>query len=86
MKPLTAKEKAYELYNKVAKHAHANVFSFRAESHNTSCKKLATIVVDEMLDLYNKDFQDKQDKTYWHPYDYWLQVKEEISLIPPINN
>jgi hypothetical protein len=44
-------------------------------------KKCATVCVDEILKLYDGDYQDKRDKTYWHPYDYWLEVKSEIQKL-----
>lgn len=44
----------------------------------SDAKECATIVVDEMLALYDRDYQDKRDKTYWHPYDYWVEVKARI--------
>lgn len=85
---ITSKQKAEQLLNKFLPHAYP--FSAGSgfmtgdideEGQKRHAKELATICVDEMLDLYDRDYQDKQDKTYWHPYDFWLQVKSDIQSL-----
>lgn len=44
-------------------------------------KKCAHITVDEILESYFRDYELRKDKTYWHPYDYWLKVKNEIDNV-----
>lgn len=81
-------EKAHQLIEKFIPHA----YPFSAGSgyltgdidegaKRKHVKELATICVDEILSLYDKDYQDQRDKTYWHPYDYWILVKEELQTL-----
>lgn len=77
------KNKALELYNQSAKYAHANLFSFRAESHNTNCKKLAHNVANEVLSeviRLDKKFNLGLEGTK----QFWMDVKTEIENIKPI--
>jgi len=85
---ITSKQKAEQLYNKYFPHAYPFMSGsghlsglIDEEAQKKHAKELAIICVDEMLDLYDRDYQDKQDKTYWHPYDFWLQVKSDIQTL-----
>jgi len=51
-------------------------------NHYTNLQPLcAHITVDTILESYFRDSELRKDKTYWHPYDYWLNVKNEIDNI-----
>ena len=41
-------------------------------------KQCALIAVDEIIKNMEGKEPDYQEKTYWHPIDYWQQVKTEI--------
>jgi len=64
----TPKEKAQELFDKFKPIAHANLFSFREESHTSNSKKGALIVVDEIIETTISKIDS----------DYWNEVKSEI--------
>lgn len=76
---MTEKQKAEELIN-----------SYRIilmnEDTDCGCEILCTsiaikssiVAVNEILKSYLIDYELRKNKTYWHPYDYWLNVKKEI--------
>lgn len=64
------KQKAIELFEKARPMAHANLFSFREESFNNNCRKIALMVVNEILDPEN----DRLDCDV----NYYEQVKQEL--------
>lgn len=79
------KKKALELYNQAAKYAHANVFSFREESHNTSCKNLVHHVANEVLSEIIK-LDNKFNLGLEGTKQFWMDVKTETDNIKPIKN
>lgn len=72
---MTPKQKALELFEKFKPIAHANLFSFREESHIRNCKLGALIVVDEILNI---DYFDMTENYFNDHIEYWQKVKEEI--------
>lgn len=73
-----AEQKANELMKVTAKHAHANLFSFREESHNNNCVRLSKIICDEVLTEVNrldKKFNLRLDGTRI----FWYEVKEHLT-------
>lgn len=73
---MTQKEKAKELVEKFMP------FCFRVNEGGDiqveSAKQCALICVIEILNSHKLDYDKRESTTYWHAYDFWQQVKEEI--------
>lgn len=72
----SSKEKAIQIWNKCAKHAHANVFSFRTESFVDSTKALCFIVCDEAIKIVQE--QSNSISPDSAKITFWNNVKKEI--------
>lgn len=72
---MTSKEKAQSLIDSflVAQFGVGNM-----KANRLLAIECSIITIDELLKLYDRDYQDKKDKTYWHPYDYFTYVKTEL--------
>ena len=67
---MTPKEKAKQLYDKMK---FETEFNSQPSTVNGMCKKLALVCVDEML--------NGSRLFYIEDYDYWKEVKQQISLL-----
>lgn len=78
---MTPKEKALSLCQKFGwlstKWEQTGYNSLELEN----AKQCALIAVDEIIESMNCKNKDYLEKTYWHPIDYWEQVKKEIENI-----
>lgn len=73
---MTPKEKAEELYGKLAMHLRANLMY--DEDANEDAKQCALIAVDEILENINETFQGFLDADL---VAYWQLVKKEINKL-----
>lgn len=73
------KQKAIELFEKSKPMAHANLFSFREESFNNNCRKIALMVCDEMIKHLEKlSIQESGTSLIDFGQIYWKEVKNEL--------
>jgi hypothetical protein len=47
-----------------------------SDDYEHEALQCAISAVKIVLASHKKDYEDKEATTYWHPYDYWLQVYE----------
>lgn len=73
-----AEQKANDLMKATAKYAHANLFSFREESHNNNSVRLSTLVCDEILTEVNR-LDSKFNLRLEGTRDFWKEVKYILS-------
>jgi len=73
---MTPKEKAKELYNKMKFLTECNS---QPSTVNGMCKKLALVCVDEILQ--QAQMIETEYNGYDNPYQYFLQVKQEINKL-----
>lgn len=81
---MTPKEKADELFNnfKIIKYYDEDLLSIQTVySEKQRAKQCALICVEYLLESHSRDYAIHNDKTYWHPYNYWQEVKQEIKLL-----
>lgn len=78
---ITAKQKAEEIFDMLSSTIWEHGAGHESTVSYNKIKELACLFVGGFLSLYDGDYQDKKDKTYWHPYDFWVQVKEEIKKL-----
>ena len=75
---MTAKEKAVDLVDKYFRACHK---SSDFELSWKVCKQCALIAVDEVINSMEGKEPNYLEKTYWHPLDYWQQVKDELTKL-----
>ena len=81
---MTVKDKAYELFEKFYAledcYQHANY-----EGEGRVCthlaKQCALIAVDEIINALNEKSPEYGMTTYWHPIDFYKEVKDEIEKL-----
>jgi hypothetical protein len=72
-------QKANEIMNKFR--TYVVMWSGGTEVENENIKQCAIISVDEIIGSYKSKSPNYEKETYWHPIDYWQQVKEKIQSL-----
>ena len=77
---LTPEQKAEELMTIAGKYAHANLLSYRKESHTINCAKIAIMICDEVIDNTADDRYNDIDFSV-HSNIYYWEVKRVLKKI-----
>jgi hypothetical protein len=72
-----AEQKANELMKAAYNYVHANLFSFREESHNNNCIRVSNIVCDEVLKEVNR-LDEKFNLGLEGTKEFWNEVKQSL--------
>ena len=77
MKPREKAENLVEMFMNIE----PNKLSDYSRIYHPTAKQFALIVVNEVLESHKRDYELNESKTYWHPYDYWQNVKDELEKL-----
>jgi len=76
---MTPKEKAKELYELMYYAMPCD--PLQEGNEDKAATKCALICVDKIMETLKKLDSDIDKNYYWHPYDFWQQVKTEIQKL-----